>query len=189
VPELEEAFGLDEVIQPVDAEVAEPSIGFEEVTRCPREDDLAAVRRCSDARGAMHVETDVALRRYERLSRVNPDTNPNRAVGQPVTNLVGSRYGVRCSPECCEECVTLRVHLDSRVPGESSTNHGAVSAEEIRVRGAVLVQEFRRSCDVGEHERYGAAREVFSHAELIIEPRRVSRLVRDSVRDAFPPRV
>jgi len=49
----------------------------------------------------------------------------------------------------------------------------------------VLMQKFRRSCDVGEHERYGAAWEVFSHAELIIEPERVSRLVRDSVRDAF----
>ena len=35
MPELEEAFGLNEVLQPVDAEVEEPSIRFEEVTRCP----------------------------------------------------------------------------------------------------------------------------------------------------------
>ena len=171
----------------MDAEVAELSIGVEEVTRCPRDDDLAAMRCCSDARGAMHVEADVALRRYDRLSRVNPDANANRAVAQAVTNLAGSRYGVRCSRERCEECVTLRVHLDSCVPGESRANDGAVSAEQIRVRGAVLMQELRRPCDVGEEERYGAAREVFSHAELIIEPRRVSRLVRDSLRDAFTP--
>jgi hypothetical protein len=32
------------------------------------EDDLVAVRRCSHARGAMDVETDVASRRYERLN-------------------------------------------------------------------------------------------------------------------------
>jgi hypothetical protein len=168
VTELEEAFRLGQVLQSMLAEVAEMSVGAEEVARRPRENDLAAVCRCGDARGAVHVEADVALLSDERLTRVNPDANANGAVAQAVTDLVGSGNGVRGSRERCEERVTLRVHLDSRMPAKSAANNVAVGGEKVRVRVAVLLEQLRRARDVGEEERDGAAREILSHAELIM---------------------
>jgi hypothetical protein len=168
VTELEEAFRLGQVLQSMLAEVAEMSVGAEEVARRPRENDLAAVCRCGDARGAVHIEADVALLSDERLTRVNPDANANQPVAQAVTDLVGSGNGVRGSRERCEERVTLCVHLDSRMPAKSAANNVAVGGEKVRVRVAVLVEQLCRARDVGEEERNGAAREILSHAELIM---------------------
>ena len=114
---------------------------------------------------------------------MNPDANAKRAVAEAVTDLVGGRNGVRGSRERCEERVTLRVHLDPRVPGERGANNIAVGGEKVRVALAVLVKELRRARDVGEEERDGAAREIRSHAESIIPRDRapvysVSRLCR-----------
>jgi hypothetical protein len=47
----------------------------------------------------------------------------------------------------------------------------------------VLLEQLRRARDVGEEERDGAAREILSHAELIIPPRQPTRLVRHSALD------
>src|SRR5205823_267957 len=186
IAELEEAFRLGQVLQSVLAEVTEPRGGAEEIARRTRENDLAAVCRCGDSRGAVHVEADVALLSDERLPRVNPDANANGAVAQAVTDLVGSGNGVRCSRERCEERITLRVHLDSRVPAKSAANDVAVGGEKVRVRVAVLLEQLRRARDVGEEERDGAAREILSHAELIIPSRPPTRLVRHSALDTRP---
>jgi hypothetical protein len=150
------------------AEVTEPRCGAEEVARRPRENDLAAVCCCGDPRRTVHVEADVALLGDHRLTRVNPDANANGTVAQLVADLVGGGNGLRGSRERCEERITLRVHLNTRVPGERCTNDNAVDSEKIRVSVTMLVKQLRRARDVRKEERDGAAREILSHAESIM---------------------
>jgi hypothetical protein len=139
VAELKEAFGLDQVFQPVDAKIAEQSFGGEEIARRLRQDDLAAVRSRGDPRRAVHVETDVALRGHQRLTRVNAHANENRAVAQFVANLVRGGHGIGRAHEGRKEGVTLCVHLDSCVSRESLADDVAVGAEDVRVRGAMFL--------------------------------------------------
>jgi hypothetical protein len=102
---------------------------------------------------------------------VHPNANANGALAQAVTDLVGSGNGLRSSRKRCEERVTLRVHLDPRVAAKSAANDVAVGGEKVRVRVVVFLEQLGRARDVREEERDGAAREILSHAELIMPPR------------------
>jgi hypothetical protein len=46
-----------------------------------------------------------------------------------------------------------------------------VGGEKVRVRVVVFLEQLGRARDVREEERDGAAREILSHAELIMPPR------------------
>jgi hypothetical protein len=126
----------------------------------------------------MHVETHVTLLSHERFSGVNPNANAKRAVPQALTDLLGSVDGMRGSREGGEERVTLRVHLDSRMPAKSTADYVAVGGEKVRVQVAMLLEQLGRARDIGEKERDGAAWKILSHAESIMPPRQVSRLPR-----------
>ena len=78
------------------------------------------MRKRGNASSAVHVETDVALRRQGGRAGVKSHPDANRAVGKSLNR---PPCGSRCSSrrrEGDEEGVTLRVHLDPAVAAITS---------------------------------------------------------------------
>src|SRR6266571_6501528 len=78
--QLEEAFGLAQVLEAVGAEVAQGDPAWElldELARLPREEDLAAVPGGAHAGDTVDVESDVALVDEGGLAGVDPDPYPD----------------------------------------------------------------------------------------------------------------
>src|SRR6185436_12037288 len=104
-----------------------------------------------DARGTVHVYSDVALVGAGRLAGVYADANANRACrAQSRLRLRRRRERVGGPAECDEERVALRVHLDSVVTRKRRPEQTAMLGERIRVAIAQLLEQARRTGDVGE---------------------------------------
>src|SRR3954453_10874230 len=78
---------------------------------------------------------------------------------------IGSR--VRRPRERHEECVTLRIDLETVVGRTGRAHDPAVMVECIAVPVAELVQQPRRPLDVREEERHHSTREFAWHATII----------------------
>ena len=89
VAELVEPLGVGKVLQPVLSEVAEGCIDVEEPSRGLGDDDLSSVRRGGDASGAVDVHAHVPLLRAERLARVDPHADADRAGFERCSRFVG----------------------------------------------------------------------------------------------------
>ena len=157
--ELMEAGRALEVLQPMQAEVAE-RLAVEEGGRRRRDDRLAAVGERSDARAAVHVDADVALGGELGSSGVQADAHADRPVRE---RLAAGPRGVGCAlggREGDEEGVALRVDLDAAVGRERLAQRAPVLGERLAVRvRAELPEQARRALDVGEEERDRAGRE------------------------------
>ena len=108
----------------------------------------------------MDVDADVALVGDLRLPGVDPHANADRAAPERLAGGGRGRDRVGGSRERDEEGVALGVDLDAVVPGERSSQRGAVLGEEIGVPGAVLLEEPRRAFDVREEEGDGSGRQL-----------------------------
>jgi hypothetical protein len=177
-----------QVLESMLAEIPEVRGALEEIRRRPRQLHLSAVRSSRDPRRAMYIHTDVTVIRQQRFPRVEAHPHAQRAFSQRVLRFGGRCHRVARGRERDEERVALRVHLDTPVPRNRIPHPLPVPRQFARVLlRPQLVQERCRLLHICEEERDGAAREVFSHAELIIEPGWVSRLVRQSARRASDP--
>ena len=132
VAELVDPLGRGQVLQPVLAEVAQPSV-LDERRGGGRDEHLAAVAAGRDARRAVHVDADVAL-----LGRgaACPVWSPIRTrigpTGQASRSPVRGRgERARRRREGDEEGVALRVDLDSAVRGERLAQDPAMLGERL----------------------------------------------------------
>ena len=122
-------LGVGEILETVDAQVAQLDPGAEQIARRLRDDDLAARRRARDSRGPVDVEADVAVLGDERLSGMDPDAELHRATSQAVTDRDGCRHRISGPRERGEEGVPLRVHLDTVVGYQGSADDSPVAED------------------------------------------------------------
>ena len=85
--ELKEPFGLGEVLEPVQTEVAQRKAlrqaGLDQRTGRIRDHHPASVRGSGDAGGMMHVEADVLVANERGLAGVEADADPDGLVFRP----------------------------------------------------------------------------------------------------------
>ena len=160
VSELEEALVSDQVLEPVPAEIANRRVRVEQPLRGLGEDDLPAVGGGGDPRGAVDVDADVALLRDDRLAGVQAHADADLAGLERLPRLRRRGDRLRGARERDEERIALRVDFDARVPRERLAQEAAVLGEEVGVRGPVLVEQPRRSLDVGEEKRDRSRRQL-----------------------------
>ena len=137
-----------------------------------RDQDLTPVPRRGDARGAVHIDTDIALGSEHRLACVNSHSNSNHAALKSALTVTRSIESIACARERDEEGVSLRVHLDARVIREGSPQHTSVRRESMDILVAELVEQTSRPLDVGEEEGdspggklwHGSMMKALSHA-------------------------
>ena len=124
-----------------------------------REQDLAAVSRGADPGRADDVETEVTLVADRGLSGVQAHPHLHRhSLGPRVRRQLAlgadrRPHRIPCSGERVEECVALRIDLRPAVRSEGLADDLPVVSCHVRVCVTELLQEPRRSLDVGEDER------------------------------------
>ncbi len=166
--QLEQAFGTWEVLQVMLPEVAEPDVlaerALRECARRVRHEHLAAVGGAHDPRGPVHVDPHVVAARDRHLAGVH--THPHLqgdVVGPGVVadRALGRDRGLDPRPrgaEHHEERVALGAR-DVAVPTGLSDDPMMVVEQSV-VALAELVQQPRRSLDVGEQQGEGPGRRV-----------------------------
>ena len=156
LPELVDALGSGEVLEPVLPQLVKP--GRDERGGGRRDEHLAAVSRRCDTGALVHVLSDVALLREEWGTRVQPHAHLNGAGRKRLGHFPGSRDRTRRGREGDEEGIALRVHFDPMMGVERLPQHAPVLCQRTRVSlCAQLVQELGRALDVREEEGDGLA--------------------------------
>jgi len=166
VTKLEEALRLSQVLQPVLAEVTNIDSGIEEIARRMRDQHLAAVSGGGNARGSVHIDTDVVLAGDDGLAGVDAYADANRAVGERALRSLGGGDGAGGALKRHEEGVALRTDLDATVVLEGAPEDAPVLSEDIHVPVAELVDEPCRALDIGEEEGDRPARNT-THASSL----------------------
>ena len=168
--ELEEVLGAIEVLEPVLAEIPERDVRRQlvgdQLARGARDQHLPAVSGGADPRRAVHVQTDVIVLPDLRLAGV--DAHPHAhvdALGPTLGRerpLRAHRGGDRVARprEGDEERVTLGVDLATVVLVERRPQQALMLAKHLGVAAAQPRQQPRRTLDVAEQERDGAARKL-----------------------------
>ena len=142
VPELVDALGSGEVLEPVLAQVAEPVSAHEGRGR-GGDHHLAAVGAGGDPGGAVHVCAHVALVRQVRRAGVQAHAHADRPGGERTLPLGRRLERARGGGEDVEEGVPLGVHLHAAVTGEGFAQEPPVLGERLprtprhRARAAV----------------------------------------------------
>ena len=154
--ELVQADRLGEVLQPLLAEVVQGKRRGPEDT-CGRggEDYLPSVARLGDTRRTVHVQADVPPPVEERLARVQPGPDAERALGELFVDPLCRLGRVARGGERAEERVALRVDLDPSVPVEGCADDPLMRPQRVPVRrGPEALERPRRPLHVGEQERH-----------------------------------
>src|SRR5919201_5199857 len=115
--------------------------------------DLATVACSGNAGSAMHVDPGLALVREQRLSGMQSHANPNRTIREGVASLGRCGQCVGCLGKSNEECVALRVDLDTTVARERGPQHAPVVGKKLDIAVTELLQQTRRSLHVCEKKR------------------------------------
>ncbi len=168
--ELVDALGPVEVLQSVLAEVFEGNVGQDVVgedrVRRAREENLATVAGRADPGGAMNGQSDVSISRRGRFTRVETHSHSQVHIGWPGT-VCERALSCQCRGDCIlrtredgQEGVALCVDLAPARVGERIAKEPLVFGEHRAVLLPEPGQESRRSLDVREEERDGAAREL-----------------------------
>ena len=158
--ELVEAGRALEVLEPVQAEVAE-RLAVEENRRRGREDGPASVGERSHTRSPMHVEADVALGAEQRSSGVQAHADADRPARERLAACPRSVSRAPSGREGDEERVALGVDLDAAVGRERGAQRSPVLGERLAVRvRAEVPEQACRALDVGEEERGRAGWEI-----------------------------
>src|SRR5688572_2934863 len=110
-----------------------------------------------DARRAVDVAPDVPLLGKMRGAGMNAHAHRDRELRLRLGRSLDRAWRRR---ERDEEGIALRVHLDAAVTSERIPKYTPVLGERGGVPlGTELVQELRRTLDIGEEERHGAGGE------------------------------
>ena len=118
VAQLVQALRVDEILEPVLAEVADRGVVLEKSPRRLGEDDLTAVGGGGDPGGAMDVHAHVSLVRLERLTGVDAHADTDRPASSAVRDSRCRGHRVGRPRERDEEGVALGVDLDAVVSRE-----------------------------------------------------------------------
>ena len=118
--------------------------------------------RGADAGRPVDVDADIALARDRRRAGVDADAHADRAV-DPL-DLLGRGERVVRATEGDEERVALGVDLDPGMAREDRAQLAPVLGEQVHVALAVLMEQARRTLDVGEQEGDRAGGEVAHRA-------------------------
>ena len=125
------------------------------------------MRSGANARGPVHVHAGIPLRPHDRLACVKAHAHAYRARGQLCLRLSRGSRGPASIREGDEEGVPLGVHLDATVASECLANDAALLGQRVHITLAQLLEQARRSFDVGEEEGDGAGREVAPHSIIM----------------------
>ena len=180
--QIVEMFGAIEILETVDAEVAERD-ALEDRIRQERprrfgDHDLTAVARGSDPCRTVDVDPDVVVAAQDTVAAVQTHPDANLAAVGPGVGRESSLRRHRCSDgstrggEHREERVTFGSDLHAISLGDGVPHDRGMLVLERRVRLTEPSEESRRSLDIGEQERHRAGRE-FGH-----EARTVTRVCR-----------
>ena len=167
VAELVHALGSRQVLEAVLAEIGQ--LELEQAGRGRRDEHLSTVAGSGDAGGTMDVVADVALFCQQRGARVQPRANPDRTGRERLRHRLGGRDGAGSRREDEEKCVALRVHFDAALLSTGLPDRPAMLRQGLGVCvRAELVEQLRRSLDVGEEERDRAGREIRAHSGMML---------------------
>jgi len=123
-----------------------------------RHEDLPAVPGGPDPGGAMDGKARVTTLRGDGLARVQAhadldlDALRPRVGDERELRVDRCEHPVARAREDDEEGVPLRIHLVAAVLAEGVAQYALVLRQDLRVPLAQLLQEARRSLDVGEEE-------------------------------------
>ena len=144
------------------AEVSE--LERDELSRGGRHEHLAGMTCRGYAGRAVDIGTDIALVSEKGCPRVQTHTYLNGAGGKRLGHLFRCGDCARRGRECEEEGIALRVDFDAVVTGASFSDQAAMPGECLRIAlGAELVEQPRRTRDVGEEEGDRSGREITPH--------------------------
>jgi hypothetical protein len=166
----------------------------EEIVRRRGEQDLTAVPRTADPRGAMYGNPHEALADVGRLPGVNSHSYPRRGPTRPLVRrertlgLNGRGDRILGPGEGDEEGVALRVYDDARVRLEAPAQELSMIRQHTRVVAPEVLQQPRGSLEIREYERYGPRRKP-RHGRTIGRNRRGAKLPRErALDDRLPQR-
>src|SRR5262245_9520888 len=135
----------------------------------------------------MDIVARVTLVREQRRSRVQPGAYAYRPGRESVGQSLCGRNSARATGEGKEERVTLGVDLDAALRDRGIADRSAVLREGIGVRiGAQLVEQLRRTLDVGEEKRDRARREIAAH-QVVSSSAKTTASSRERVRSTARP--
>ena len=104
----------------------------------------------ADAGAAMDVDADVTLGSDGGLAGVDAHAHLHGACGERPLRGVRRGHRVARPRKCDEERVALGVNLDPAVLGHGAAQGAAVGGEDLGIALTQVVNEPRRSLDVGE---------------------------------------
>ena len=110
-------------------------VAVDERPRCRRHDDLPAVARSGDSRGAVELATGVALAGQLQLGGVKPDPHLDLAGRERLLTLRPSSHRLDRIGEDVEEGIPLRVDLDTAMGSEGGAQKTAVFRQCLDVAG------------------------------------------------------
>ena len=181
-------LGLREILQVELAEIAERDavreLGARERRGSIGDEDLSAVRSRGDACRAMYIDADVVRAGFgaRRIAfagvhaHAHADRGAVREGRRGKRALRGARRadGLRGDRKDHEQRVTFDAHLEPAVLEGVAQRPCVYHEHVVEAVGAELVQELRRSLDVGEQERDGTRRKrsPLAHRSFIV-PHRV----------------
>ena len=124
------------------------------------------MRERGDARPAVDVLADVALRRRGRRARVQAHAHADRSCGEPLARGPRGLRGSARRRKRDEERVALGVDLDAAVRRRRLAHDPPVLGERLGVPSRPEgVEQARRPLDVGEEQRHRPLRKVRSRGE------------------------
>ena len=120
-----------------------------------------------DAGCSVNVRSDVALVGDMRRASVDPHAHADRSGRKHLLSFGSGGNCGRRGGERDEERVALRIHLDPVVADEGMTECAAMLGQHVCVGiGTKLLQEPRRTLDVGEDESDGSGRKLARHTAI-----------------------
>jgi hypothetical protein len=118
-----------------------------------RDEHLSAVPRSADARSAMNVKADIAFVGADRLAGVDAHPHAYRASGERALGVVRRRDSSTRLSKRHQECVALRIDLNSLVRTDRTAQYAPVFREHFGIALAELMEKLGRALDVGKEER------------------------------------
>jgi hypothetical protein len=103
-------------------------VGAREVARRLGDQDLST--GCGNPRRAMNVDSNIALVGHSRLPRVHTHAYVDRTGCQRITPHSRSSKRIRCLRESDEECIALRVDLNTSMADKCVTQRAPMLGED-----------------------------------------------------------
>ena len=130
------------------------------------QENLTAVARGHDPRGAVHGQTFIALRSHRRLAGMQPHSHQHSPASRPRMSrqrpLRADRRGDRIpsAREDGDQAIALRAEFDAAVGVHGTAQDRPVRGKHLRPTIAQPPREHCRALDVGKHQGDGPRREL-----------------------------